>query len=131
MLLSHDDHNAPIVQGVAKMLGFKANPLETAYRIWLFVRKGIPYAPDAPKEKFVSPERVLQTRLPCDCDDHARLVKALLLAANIPARFRWYQDNDGNPVHVVAEAHIGDRWIPLETTDLRIGFGEDPANARP
>jgi len=62
-----------------------------------------------------------------DCDDHARVVYALLVAGGVPARLSFLSKN-GAPSHVWAEAFLGSRWVPLETT-LDAAFGEDPVAA--
>ena len=76
-----------------------------------------------------------------DCDDHARLVLALALAANIPLSDLVFFEEDDQPVHVApvmlgewAEttiaAHFGEH--PYEAlARLEVETGENPMNASP
>lgn len=60
-----------------------------------------------------------------DCDDHARVVYALLRAGGVPARLAFlYRRGERGPRHVVAQAWLG-RWVWLETT-LPAELGEHP-----
>ncbi len=62
-----------------------------------------------------------------DCDDHARVVYALLRAGGLPARLNFlFRQGDRGPRHVVAQALLpGLGWTWLETT-AAANFGEHP-----
>lgn len=62
-----------------------------------------------------------------DCDDHSRLIFALLRASGVQARI-VILDRDGEPAHAVTQALIGGRWVWLETS-VRARFGEAPLEA--
>lgn len=65
-----------------------------------------------------------------DCDDHARVVYALLRAGGLPARLNFlFQRGDRGPRHVVAQALLSRwGWTWLETT-AAAEFGEHPYKA--
>lgn len=61
-----------------------------------------------------------------DCDDHARVVAALLLAGGVPARLAFLsRPRDPGPRHVTAQAYLDGRWVWLETT-VDAALGEHP-----
>jgi hypothetical protein len=62
-----------------------------------------------------------------DCDDHARVVYAILRAGGVPVRLNFlYRRGDRGPRHVAAQAHLKGRgWTWLETT-AAADFGEHP-----
>lgn len=61
-----------------------------------------------------------------DCDDHARVVYAILRAGGLPARMAFlYKKGARGPSHVVVQAAIGGAWQWLETT-IPAAFGEHP-----
>ncbi len=62
-----------------------------------------------------------------DCDDHARLIFALLRAAGVRARI-VILDRDGEPAHAVTQALLPEGWVWLETS-VAAAFGEDPLQA--
>jgi hypothetical protein len=57
-----------------------------------------------------------------DCDDHARLVHALVRSVLLPSRLYFYA-KDEQPVHVVARVGLPRQWA--ETT-IPAEFGEEP-----
>lgn len=64
-----------------------------------------------------------------DCDDHARVVYALLKAGGVPARLAFlYRPGERGPRHVVAQGLVEGRWTWLETT-LAAELGEHPYDA--
>lgn len=66
-----------------------------------------------------------------DCDDHARLAFALLVAGGVPARLAFlYRKRHANlgPSHVVAQVGLRGSWRWLETT-VAAEFGEHPYDA--
>lgn len=80
-------------------------------------------------ETFNPPARTLAIGLG-DCDDHARLVMALLGALDIPARLETLptRASGETPTHVAAQWWDGDNWVWLETT-VRARYGEHPQTA--
>jgi len=64
-----------------------------------------------------------------DCDDHARLVYALLRAGGCPARMAFLHrpgaPGMAGPAHVLAQAFTGGKWVWLETT-VDAAFDEPP-----
>jgi hypothetical protein len=64
-----------------------------------------------------------------DCDDHARIVYALLRAGGLPARLAFlFKSRRAGPSHVVAQAYAGGAWRWLETT-IAARFDEHPIAA--
>lgn len=64
-----------------------------------------------------------------DCDDHARVVYALLLAGGVPARLAFLSKaGDPGPRHVAAQAYVDGRWVWMETT-IDAELGEHPYRA--
>lgn len=82
-----------------------------------FVRDRIRYVRDIlGVETLQDPIRTLQLKAG-DCDDKSTLIGALLLSIGHPVRFHAVGFRRGSYSHVYAETKIGDRWIPLETTE--------------
>lgn len=81
-----------------------------------------------PTETFQSARETLQIGAG-DCDDHARLVKALALAGNLPAKLVFFEA-DAQPVHVVSAMRPGriGPWRWAETT-IGAAYGEHPYHA--
>jgi hypothetical protein len=80
-----------------------------------------------PEETFQSARVTMQTAAG-DCDDHARLVYALALASDIPARIVFFEKN-GQPIHVVTQLEDADgSWHWAETT-IDAAYGEEPHDA--
>jgi transglutaminase-like putative cysteine protease len=83
-----------------------------------------------PRETFQA-ARVTMSAKAGDCDDHARLVHALLRAGGVRSRLYFFERDD-QPVHVVAQALTPDAdgasWKWLETT-IPAGFNEHPKRA--
>jgi len=79
-----------------------------------------------PGEVFARSDYTLATGAG-DCDDHARVVYALLVAGGLPARLAYmHKPGEDGPRHVVAQAGIKGRgWAWLETT-IAAEFGEHP-----
>lgn len=82
-----------------------------------FVRDRIRYVRDIRGvETIQTPERTLQLKQG-DCDDQSTLLAALLLSIGHPARFHAIGFRPGRFSHVFTEVYLGNRWIPLETTE--------------
>lgn len=80
-----------------------------------FVRDQIRYVRDIHEvETLQTPIRTLEIRSG-DCDDKSTLLAALLASVGFPTRFVAVGFKDGPYSHVLAEAQLGTRWIPLET----------------
>lgn len=52
-----------------------------------------------------------------DCDDKSVLLAALIESIGHPARFVAVGPHPGTFSHVLVEARLGPRWVPLETTE--------------
>lgn len=80
-----------------------------------------------PVETFQSARVTMQTGAG-DCDDHARLLYALAVAGNLPAKLVFFEQDD-QPVHVVAQLEDADgTWQWAETT-IDAAYGEEPHDA--
>ena len=84
-----------------------------------FIRDNIQYVRDVRGvETLSTPIKTLEYRKG-DCDDQAVLIASLLESIGHPTRFVAIKMQPFGPyVHVFAETKIGNRWIPLETTEL-------------
>jgi len=62
-----------------------------------------------------------------DCSEHAVLLAALLRAKKIPSRvaigFVYSPRHSAFAGHMWTEAHIGDKWVPLDATLAKGGIG--------
>lgn len=82
-----------------------------------FVRDGVRYVKDVNGiETLQTPIKTLEIRQG-DCDDKSTLLAALLESVGHPSRFVAVALNGGPYSHVLVETRIGNRWIPLETTE--------------
>lgn len=87
-----------------------------------FVRDSVRYTQDPYDTEMVqTPKRTLEIQTG-DCDDKATLLAALLGSIGIPPRFVAVGFNGGPYSHVLTEARLGTKWIPLET----IVAGKEP-----
>ena len=86
--------------------------------IHAFVRDSIKYVRDVRGvETVATPVKTLEFRAG-DCDDQAVLLASLLESVGHPTRFVAIKSAlFGGYVHVYTETKIGNRWIPLETTE--------------
>lgn len=125
--LADKDHQDPTIRGLAAHLR-KGTPGPEAYarRVFALV-SGLEFRREQ-GETFQGPAVTLE-RGYGDCDCQARLAVALLRAAKVPARFGFLHPKGGQPRHVYAEAFVGRRWQPLETTVRGATFGESPLGA--
>ena len=58
-----------------------------------------------------------------DCDDQSVLVASLLESIGHPTRFIAIGFGPANYQHVFAETKVGNKWLPVETTeDWPLGF---------
>lgn len=82
-----------------------------------FVRDNIRYTMDIRgTETVATPEQTMERRLG-DCDDKALLAASLLESIGHPTRFVAIGKRPGVFDHVLVETRVGDRWIPVETTE--------------
>jgi transglutaminase-like putative cysteine protease len=88
-----------------------------------FVRDRIRYVRDIlGTETVQTPERTLANEAG-DCDDKATLLASLLRAIGVNTRFEAVGFAPGTWSHVIVQAFVGGRWLPLETTlDVRPGW---------
>ncbi len=87
-------------------------------RLHRFVRDNIRYVKDVHGvETLQTPERTLINGQG-DCDDKSILLSAMLESIGTPTRFVAMSFAPfKNYSHVMIEARLGTRWIPLETTE--------------
>lgn len=92
-----------------------------------FVRDNIRYLRDIKSvETLHTPERILRNAQG-DCDDKAILLASLLESIGHPTRFLAVGFHPGKFSHVLTETKIGNKWIPLETTEP-VDIGWRPRN---
>lgn len=94
-----------------------------------FVRDNIRYVRDIRDvETLQTPDITLKVRAG-DCDDKSLLLASMLESIGHPTRFVaiGFQPNDLE--HVYVETRIGQKWIPLETTEP-VEIGWLPKNIR-
>jgi transglutaminase-like putative cysteine protease len=116
----------PLVRSVAVQLteGLPQKDWSAEVRaLHSFVRDRIRYLRDVRGvETLHTPERILEQRAG-DCDDKSILLAALLESIGHPARLRAVSFQPGRFAHVLVETRIGDKWVPLETTEpVRVGW---------
>jgi transglutaminase-like putative cysteine protease len=81
------------------------------------IRNGAGMPPMAPAVAAIQARRG-------DCTEFAAAVVGLLRNAGIPARMAMglVYDNVGFQFHAWAEAHIDDRWVPVDAAYKRVGL---------
>lgn len=82
-----------------------------------FVRDKIRYVKDIRGIETVAQPQVTLELEQGDCDDKSVLLATLLEAIGHPTRFVAIGFKPGNYSHVLVETKVGDKWIPLETTE--------------
>lgn len=89
-----------------------------------YVRDSIRYVRDVRGiETLQTPEKTVEFEQG-DCDDKSTLLASLLESIGHPTRFVAVGFTPDNYAHVYVETRLGDRWIPLETTEpWRMGRG--------
>jgi len=90
-----------------------------------WVRDSIRYANDINEVETLKTPDLILSSAQGDCDDKAILLATLLESAGHPARFVavGFQPDDFS--HVYVESRVGDRWLPLETTE-QVAAGWSP-----
>jgi len=96
-----------------------------------FVRDRIRYIKDVNGvETLHTPLKILQQKSG-DCDDKSILLATMLESIGHPTRFIAVGMFPGNFSHVLVETKIGNRWIPLETTEpVDAGWYPDNVTSR-
>lgn len=91
--------------------------------IWRFVTSNIRYVRDVNGvETLQTPEKTMEFGQG-DCDDQSVLIASLLESIGHPTRFIAIGFGPANYQHVFAETKIGNRWMPVETTeDWPLGY---------
>lgn len=86
-------------------------------RLHEYVRDSIRYVRDiAGVETLHTVQRIMEQGQG-DCDDKAVLLGALLGSLGYPTRYVAVGFKPGRYSHVLVEAEVGGRWVPLETTE--------------
>lgn len=82
-----------------------------------FVRDRVRYVHDINGvETLATPMQTMQI-MQGDCDDKALLTAALLDSIGHPVRFVAVGKQPGEYEHVYVETKMGDKWVPVETTE--------------
>ncbi len=91
--------------------------------IWAFVNQRIRYVRDINGvETLQTPEKTMEFGQG-DCDDQSVLIASLLESIGHPTRFIALGFGPANYQHVFAETKIGNKWMPVETTeDWPLGY---------
>ena len=85
--------------------------------LWSYVKNSIRYVRDIHGVETVqSPLKTLEYGAG-DCDDKSTLLAALLESLGHTTRFAALGFKPGQLCHVLVESKLGDRWVPLETTE--------------
>ena len=114
---------------IARSAGSKQFAKE-AKLIQQWVKNNIAYRRDIRGvETLSTPDKTLEFRAG-DCDDQSILVASLLESIGHPTRFVAVGFIPGKYSHVLTETLLGTKWVALETTEKRAGFGWFPKNVR-
>jgi transglutaminase-like putative cysteine protease len=94
------------------------NFLAQVQRVRDYVRGNIAFVKDINGvETIHTPEMTIRNRAG-DCDDQSVLVASMLESIGHPTRFVAIKMNRFGPfVHVFTETRVGNRWLPVETTE--------------
>jgi transglutaminase-like putative cysteine protease len=91
--------------------------LDEVRAIHEYVRDVVRYVKDINGvETLATPEQTLRM-MQGDCDDKSLLTASLLEAIGHPTRFVAVATRPGDYEHVLVETRIGNKWIPVETTE--------------
>jgi hypothetical protein len=125
--LARRDARDPVIVRLAKRARELApDDLGFARALYFFVQKAIRF--EREKGEVFQSGPVTLRRGAGDCDCHARLMLALLLAGGMRARLAFLHRGEG-PIHVLAQVHLSGGWVWLETTVKGAHFGEHPVAA--
>lgn len=125
--LAEQDARRPEVRRMMEIIASMPEPAGLSYPrlVQWWVQENIAFVPEL-RETFTDAVTMLRVRMG-DCDDHARLVYALL--RSIGARMKL-ATLGRPPIHVAAVIQLDDgRWRWLETTVPGARFGEHPVAA--
>lgn len=121
--LAEQDAEHPEVRELAGMLASSSSSPGRVVHEW--VQQNVAFVRE-PGEVFQAAHYTIAVRAG-DCDDHARLVKALALAAGVPCRLAFLELGE-QPAHVFPELYIDHTWQAAETT-IAAELGEHPLDA--
>ena len=131
---SKGDASDPSIVALARSFARQAtSDGELARDLHAYVRDSVRFVPDADPETgeraevFQSAAYTLLTRHAGDCDDSARALYALAIAAGLRARFGFLSVQN-EPRHVFAQIWSGGAWHDAETT-IAAQYGEHPLDA--
>lgn len=94
-----------------------------------FVRDKIRYIRDINDVETLHFPEIVVERRSGDCDDKSILLASLLESTGHPTRFVAVGFTPGEFAHVYVETLIGNRWVPLETTEP-VEIGWSPKNVQ-
>ncbi len=104
---------------VAKETQGVTNPLEKAWRLWLYVARNMRYRYEVEYSTIPSISQMAVKELRGDCGVHAMLFITLCRAAGIPARWQtgWETKPEGYTMHDWAEFYVEPwGWLPADPT---------------
>lgn len=88
-----------------------------------YVRDNIRYVKDICGVETIAQPHITMEIGQGDCDDKSVLLASLLESIGHPTRFVAIGFRPGNYSHVLVETKIGNKWIPLETTEpVNVGW---------
>lgn len=82
-----------------------------------YVRDNIRYVKDINGIETVAQPQITVEMGQGDCDDKSVLLATLLESIGHPTRFVAIGFKPGHYSHVLVESKVGEKWIPLETTE--------------
>lgn len=112
---------------IVKDAGVRFDVSDTASVVQSWVQENVAFRREK-DERFQSAWLTLTWKMG-DCDDHARLVAALLFAAGCEARVVGVANAEGRLVHVCAQVRDAGAWQWVETTVRGATYGEEPKAA--
>lgn len=125
--LAKGDATDPVIAALAKRIRrHSPRDRDFAGTVHAYVQKYIAFRREK-GEVFQSGPFTLR-RGEGDCDCHARLVYALLLAGGMRPRLAFLH-RGGPPIHVLVQVYHSGEWVWLETTVKGARFGEHPWTA--
>ena len=98
-------------------------------KLHAYVRDHIRYIRDIRNVETLHPPEVILELEQGDCDDKSILLASLLESIGHPTRFAAVAFRPGRYSHVYVETLIGNKWVPLETTEP-VEIGWRPPNVR-
>lgn len=123
-LVNRDVKN-PSVRKIASSLK-GSDEIETAKNCFNYTWKNFEYKSDPEGiEHFTAPVYLLSKEFSkhLDCDDLVGILAVLLLANNIPVRFKTIQWRRNDFTHIILDFKYGNSWIPCDPVKKSDGFG--------